>query len=175
MIVDDDHRRGDARSATPPTFWTRPDGGQEPFCAPTKEEIAELLGKIDRPLGEKTRLRLKKVLTWLLLSEFERGRRQGTLKFYYARLGDQKIDLPEVPKGLTERDLIRALLFRQALDAVGWPWPKAGRLAAEWSKGMPCEGSARTMYAAHEKAQSLLPVDHRRPVTYRQRRRHHRL
>jgi hypothetical protein len=134
------------RRPVPPTFWTRPDGGQEPFRAPTKEELFDLLGKIGQsPMDEELRWRLTKLLTWLLW-------------------GEQIL----TPRGMASKDFIehmRYTAFCQGIAAVGYS--KAGAWAANHLKGMPAEGGPHAMEDAYKKIQRGLPPEQRRPLTYR--------
>jgi hypothetical protein len=130
----------------PPTFWTKPDGGREPFCAPTEKELFDLLGKLGHsPMDEALRDRLSKILVWLLY-------------------GEQILS----PRGMTSKasiELMRYTAFCQGTAAVGYS--KAGAWAANHLKGMPAEGGAHTMEAAYKQVQRRLGQEQRRPLTHR--------
>jgi hypothetical protein len=126
--------------------------------------LLDLIAQVDRqPLEEGLRARLMERLVSAL------PRPQGTPTFRQVGLlwGDKRLFLEVVPKELTTLDLVRASVFHQGIQVVGYS--KAGAWAANRLKGMPFEGSARRMKDAYEKVQGALPPEHRRPRTWKRR------
>jgi hypothetical protein len=127
-------------------------------------DLLDLIAQIDRqPLEEGLRSRLMKRLVSLL------PRPQGAPTFRQVGLlwGDQRLYPEGLPKELTTRDLARASVFHQGINADSYS--NAGEWAAKQLKGTPWEGSARMMKEAYGKVQGALPSEHRRPQTWKQR------
>jgi len=139
------------RGAAPPTSWERPDGGKEPVREPTRKELFDMLGRLGhlpklskgRCLDDALHWQLTKLLAWLLYGE--------------------RILTPRGLKTQAGIDLIRATLFAQGIEAVGWSG--AGDWAAEQSRawGDVIEGESATMAAAYKKNKHHFG----RPLTYR--------
>jgi hypothetical protein len=135
---------------------------------PDPNKTADLLDLLDliaqvQPLEEGLRSRLMKRLVPSV------PRPQGVPTFRQVGLlwGNNRLSLEGVPKELTSRDLMRASVFHQGIDAESYS--KAGAWAAKQSKGTSWEGSARMMKMAYEKVQRALPPEHRRPRTWKRR------